>query len=134
MGNLKIKITILLFFLLFILLKAYLMIFQQRSLDFKGVLFLILLIIIFVYNRPITWLIGIAIFAYALYYFFFIAPTASATSMIEFTNPLIILLFGDHTGQKLRHMLKLFPYFFFGICLILFTTKPIRQLYFKRTI
>jgi hypothetical protein len=122
-------------FSLLILLKLSLAIFLDKIFDFNGVAVLVLLIVVTVYKKPIAWLLGMLIFLYAFYAFFFWLPIASAPSKIQLTSDLNYLLFGSYIGHngKFGSLILFFaPFLFYLFSIFYFLTNPIRKSYFLK--
>ncbi len=129
----KYQTILIIVFSILILLKISLNAFLDRGFDFNGVAVLVLLILVTLYKRPITWLLGMYIFLYALYTFFFWLPIASAPSKIQLTSDLNYLLFGSsvgHNGKLISMILFFAPFLFYLFSIIYFLTKPVRKCYF----
>jgi hypothetical protein len=102
---------------------------QLVSSGVRRILILSLLITIIIYRTRISWLLGIFLFSYSIYYFFFMAVYASVPSAIEFTYSLNRILFGNYTGNRVRAYIDLFPFIFYLLALIVFLLKPTRIYY-----
>jgi hypothetical protein len=123
-------------FSILILLKLSLVVFIDRRFDFNGVAVLVLLIVVSVYKKPIAWLLGMYIFLYAIYAFFFWLPIVSAPSKIQLTSDLNYLLFGSYVGHngKFGSIILFFaPFLFYLFSIFYFLTRPIRKSYFGKT-
>ena len=123
-------------FSILILLKLFLVVFQDRRFDFNGVAVLVLLIVVTVYKKPIAWLLGMYIVLYAMYAFFFWLPIACAPSKIQLTSDLNYLLFDSYVGHngKFGSIILFFaPFLFYLFSIFYFLTRPIRKSYFGNT-
>jgi hypothetical protein len=126
-----IRLILIVGFIFLIILEIYLAASNHglRSLGIGRILILLLLITIMIYRNRISWLLGITLFSYSIYYFFFKAVYASSPSAIEFTTALNRVFFGNYTGNILWHYITLFPFAFYFIALIIFLLKPTRIYY-----
>ncbi len=126
-----VRVILVVFFSLFIFLEVFLMV-SKGSIEqgmIKRILILCFLILMFTYNHKAFWFLGVSLFSYAMYYFFFRAVYASGSSDIEFTYSLNRILFGNHTGNRARTYINLFPFIFYLLALIVFLIKPTRLYY-----
>ncbi len=95
------------------------------------------LLIVF-FRTKVTWLFALSLFAYGIYYYFFVAVRIAYPGEFEFTLPINELLYGDKTGIRNSHSfqryLTLFPLTFSAVAAIAFFTIPVRKLYWTKSL
>ena len=116
-------------FIFLIVLNICLTIFLGTPFHKMGTVILSTLILVLIYKNSVSWIIGICLFAYGVYYSLFTIFYNAEPGALEFTSPLNTLIFGGYTGNPLRHIIHLFPFAFYVVSLIAFLTKSVCRQY-----
>jgi hypothetical protein len=124
------KIAWLVFIVVIILSKIYLRIAGIMPLGgISAVLLLFFLIFFVVYKTKTTWFSALMIFLYGLYELFFISVRAAQPTKMQFTYPLINLLYGNHTNSFFMGILNSVPLIFYSAAVIFLLTPLVRRQY-----
>lgn len=94
----------------------------------RRMLLLISLTLITLHKNKYTWLAGVILFSYALYYLAVVAGKYSDFTTLEFTAGFYIL-FKDVMGMSWRIFVKAFPFYFYFISFVIFLTPMGRRWY-----
>lgn len=117
--------SLILLFTSLILIRVYVRITQQAPFGINAVLFLFILITIFWYKNKFTWTLGIILWGYGIYHYFFIEIFAAEPTIMQFTNPLNKLL----DGSLWLQLIHIIPFSLYILGFVFFPTKYFRKIY-----
>ena len=119
-------------FICCLIAKIYLAIINRHWFNCNEGLFLMLLLVAVLVTMKTTWIIGICLASYGIYYFLFRAVWESWPRSAEFTTPLRLFFFDNLNSHSLfDRVLKLFPFVFYFLFLILLLIPKIRKAYWN---
>jgi len=123
------KWTLVAFFTLLIGLEIlYVLEHKHFYISERRILLLLVLNVILLFKNRYTWLIGILLFSYSLYYITVVAVNYSYFVSLEFTSRLYILL-KHNLGRGWQIFARGFPFYFYFISLFIFLSPIGRRWY-----
>ena len=117
-------------FLCLLCLKVCLKIVYDISIDKRGVLVLLLLCLVFAYEKRTTWIMGMLLFAYGVYSMLSGVTHAIPETTMQFTLPIEqVLSEADRMNDIIIRILRLIPTLFYAGSFFLFLAKSTRSQY-----